>query len=345
MSQGTPKSIASHAPLLRAALASALTALLFVGCQKEAETPQPEATAPQVAAPAAPEAQAEPAPASVPVATIPEDMSVADMLGAARQALTDERVVKPAGNSAMEYYLAVLAKEPNNPTAAQALVDIYPLAVAVAEREIAARRLDEADRIVALLDRASPNSFSVRSLRERILSAREADARAQLAQQQEQERQRQAAEQARQEAAQAAAVPQPAPEPVAQEPAPPEPEPEPEPQPEPEPAPPPTPQPVASTPPPPAVPVGETRPARPLRKVQPVYPPEASRRRIEGWVELSFTIDTDGKVTDVQVVRSQPPRVFDREAVAAMRQWTFEPALRDGQPVPSRGARRMEFRL
>lgn len=343
MSQGTPKSIASRAPLPRAALAAAFTALLFVGCQKEAETPQPEAAAPQAtapAAPAAPQAQVEAAPAPAPVAAIPEDMSVADMLGAARQALTDERVVTPAGNSAMEYYLAVLAKEPNNPTAAQALVDVYPMAVSVAEREIVARRLDEADRIIALLDRASPNSFSVRSLRERVDAARDADARAQLAQQQEQERQRQAAEQARQEAAQAAAAPQPAPEPVAQEPA------RPEPEPEPEPAPPPPPRPVVSTPPPPpAAPVGETRPARPLRQVQPGYPPDAARRRQEGWVELSFTIAADGRVTDVQVVRAQPARVFDRAAISAMQQWTFEPALRDGQPVSSRGARRMEFRL
>jgi protein TonB len=334
MSQGTPKSIALRAPLPRAALAAAVTALLFVGCQKEAEAPQPEAAATPPAA--APEAQVEAAPEAAPVAAIPEDMSIADMLGAARQALTDERVVTPAGNSAIEYYLAVLAKEPNNPTAAQALVDVYPMAVAVAEREIAARRLDEAERIVALLDRASPNSFSVRSLRERVVAARDADARAQLAQQQEQERQRQAAELARQQAAEAA--PEPEPEPVAQAPV--------EPEPEPEPAPAPPPQPVVTAPPPPpAAPVGETRPARPLRQVQPGYPPDAARRRQEGWVELSFTIGVDGRVTDVQVVRAQPARVFDREAISAMQQWTFEPALRDGQPVSSRGARRMEFQL
>lgn len=340
MSHGTPKSIASHATLRRAAVCAAITALLLAGCQKEAEAPQPGAAAPQAVPAAEVAAGAEAAPEAAEVAAIPEDMSVADMLGAARQALTDERVVTPAGNSAIEYYLAVLAKEPNNPTAAQALVDVYPMAVSVAEREIAARRLDEADRIITLLDRASPNSFSVRSLRERVVAARDADARAQLAQQQEQERQRQAAEQARQEAAQAAAAPQPAPEPVAQEPA------RPEPEPEPEPAPPPPPQPVVSTPPPPpAAPVGETRPARPLRQVQPGYPPEAARRRQEGWVELSFTITADGRVTDVQVVRAQPARVFDREAISAMQQWTFEPALRDGQPVSSRGARRMEFRL
>jgi protein TonB len=323
----------------RVALVAALVAALFVaGCRKDEEAPS-TTPAPQAPTSGTP---AEETPAPEPAAVIPEDMSVADMLAAARQALTNERVVTPAGNSAMEYYLAVLAKEPNNPTATQALVDVYPMGVSVAEREIAQRRLDEAERIIGLLDRASPNSFSVRSLRDRLAAAREADARAQLlAQQQEQERQRQAAE-ARQQAAQAAPEPEPAPpaEPIAQAP-PPAPEPEPEPAP-----PPPPPQPVVTAPPPaPAQPVGETRPARPLRQVQPSYPPDAARRRQEGWVELSFTIGVDGRVSDVQVVRAQPARVFDREAISAMQQWTFEPALRDGQPVPSRGARRMEFRL
>lgn len=314
-----------------------LAALVLVGCQKESgETPatatQPEATQP---APAVPAAEAPAAETAAPVAAIPEDLSVAEMLAAAREALTDERVVTPAGNSAMEYYVGVLAKEPNNPTAGQALVDIFPMAVSVAEREIAERRLDEAVRIVDLLDRASPNSFSVRSLRERVTAARDADARAQLAQEQEQERQRRAAEEARVAALQAAETPPPV-EQVAAEPAPPA-------EPEPEPAPPPAAEPVVAAPAPP--PAGETRAARSLRQVQPGFPAEAARRRQEGWVELSFTIGIDGRVSNVTVVRSQPARVFDREAISAMEQWTFEPALRDGQPVPSRGARRMEFRL
>lgn len=331
MSQGTQNLMPR-----RVAGAAILAALVLVGCQKEAgETPatatQPEATQPAPAAPAAETA----ATGTAPAAAIPEDLSVAEMLAAAREALTADRVVTPAGNSAMEYYVGVLAREPNNPTAGQALVDIFPMAVSVAEREISERRLEEAVRIVDLLDRASPNSFSVRSLRERMTAARDADSRAQLAQ--EQERQLRAAEAARVLAEQQAAE---APAPVAEVPA--EPAPQPEPEPEPAPAPPPVAQPVAATPPPPA---GETRAARSLRQVQPGFPTEAARRRQEGWVELSFTIGVDGRVSNVSVERSQPPRVFDREAISAMQQWTFEPALRDGQPIPSRGARRMEFRL
>jgi protein TonB len=90
---------------------------------------------------------------------------------------------------------------------------------------------------------------------------------------------------------------------------------------------------------------GETRDARPLRQVPPVFPVDAARKRQEGWVELEFTIGADGSVRDIAVVRAQPTRVFDREAVRAMQQWSFEPALRNGQPVEVRARRRIQFQL
>jgi len=316
----------------------ALTVLLASGCQRDEAPAAPEKPPAAVASePASADGALVPTPEATPAAAqpetaIPAEMSVADLLIAARTALTDERLATPAGNSAIDFYVAVIERDPDNLTAAQALVDIFPMAVAVAEREIAQGRLDDAERIAALLDRASPGSFSVRSLRERIATTRAAQDRVLV---QEQERQRLAAEQARIEAQQAAAPPEPvpvpapsvAPAPVAA--APPL-------------APAPVAPPVAATPPPP---VGETRSARPLRQVQPAYPSEALRRRQRGWVELSFTVGLDGRVGSVQVTRSQPIRVFDREAITAMQQWTFEPALRDGQPVASQGARRMEFQL
>jgi protein TonB len=82
-----------------------------------------------------------------------------------------------------------------------------------------------------------------------------------------------------------------------------------------------------------------------VRQVPPQYPVDAARKRQTGWVELQFVIGADGRVRDVSVSQSSPPRVFDREAVRAMQQWTFEPALRDGQPVESRARRRIEFQL
>jgi protein TonB len=42
-------------------------------------------------------------------------------------------------------------------------------------------------------------------------------------------------------------------------------------------------------------------------------------------VIVEFTVGTDGSVTSARVVRGNPPRVFDREAVAAVRRWRFQP--------------------
>ena len=56
-----------------------------------------------------------------------------------------------------------------------------------------------------------------------------------------------------------------------------------------------------------------------------VYPPDALRDRIEGSVGLEITIDERGAVVDARV--TQPAgHGFDEAALAAVRQWTFEPA-------------------
>jgi protein TonB len=268
-------------------------------------------------------------------------MSIPDLLKAASQAVDEQHLVTPPGSNAIEYYLAVTEREPNNMQATQALVDIFPMVATVAEREIAQRRVDEADRIVALLDRASPGSYTVTTIRTKLDAARALLQREQDQQLAAQQARQQAADAAAAEAAAAATPPaapaSASPAATASRPA----------TPTPAPAPPSTPaastEPVATAAAPPSG--GETRGARPLRQVQPEYPIEAARKRQEGWVELEFTIGTDGRVSEVTVLRAQPARVFNREATRAMQQWTFEPALESGEAVVSRERRRIEFQL
>jgi TonB family protein len=61
---------------------------------------------------------------------------------------------------------------------------------------------------------------------------------------------------------------------------------------------------------------------RRTKQVEPVYPPEAKARGVRGAVVLQVTIDGRGRVTDVEVVRSNPP--FDEPAVNAVRQWEYD---------------------
>src|SRR6185503_7259746 len=68
--------------------------------------------------------------------------------------------------------------------------------------------------------------------------------------------------------------------------------------------------------------------------VQPEYPTEALARGLRGIVILALTIDTAGKVANVDVVRSLPP--FDDAATTAARQWEYEVTKVDGKPVPVR---------
>ena len=41
--------------------------------------------------------------------------------------------------------------------------------------------------------------------------------------------------------------------------------------------------------------------------------------------KVMITVAPDGSVTNARVVRATPPRVFDREALNAVRRWKFEP--------------------
>jgi protein TonB len=75
----------------------------------------------------------------------------------------------------------------------------------------------------------------------------------------------------------------------------------------------------------------------PLVRIDPEYPPRAAQRGIKGYVVLEFTISALGTVQDVQVVEAQPPNVFDRVSVEAVRRWKYNPRIENGVAVPQPG--------
>ncbi len=72
-------------------------------------------------------------------------------------------------------------------------------------------------------------------------------------------------------------------------------------------------------------------PPKRTRLVLPEYPQQAQEKGQHGIVILELTIDTQGKVADVRVVRSIPP--FDDAAITAVKQWEYEVTRIDGKPV------------
>ncbi|HET8815905.1 MAG TPA: energy transducer TonB [Pseudidiomarina sp.] len=77
--------------------------------------------------------------------------------------------------------------------------------------------------------------------------------------------------------------------------------------------------------------------ATPIVRINPRYPPAAARDGISGWVLLRFTIDETGGVTDVEVLDSNPRRVFDQEARRALLRWKYKPKVVDGKAVRQPG--------
>jgi TonB family protein len=82
-----------------------------------------------------------------------------------------------------------------------------------------------------------------------------------------------------------------------------------------------------------------------LKSVQPVYPMKAVKNKIEGWVDVEFTVTEAGKVGDVSVRAASVPGVFEDAAVKAVSQWRYKPQLRDARAVPVRSQIRVRFTL
>ncbi len=85
------------------------------------------------------------------------------------------------------------------------------------------------------------------------------------------------------------------------------------------------------------------RPPEPARRVMPEYPEVARKAGIEGVVFVRFTVGTDGRVRDAQVVRG--PEIFREAALNAISQSVFRPALQNDKPVSVRMTMPIRFRL
>ena len=82
-----------------------------------------------------------------------------------------------------------------------------------------------------------------------------------------------------------------------------------------------------------------------LKTVQPTYPARAEKNKIDGWVDVEFTVAEDGKVKDASVRAVSIPGVFEESALKAVSQWRYKPVLRDAKPVAVRSVIRVRFSL
>ncbi|WEN14925.1 energy transducer TonB [Rhodanobacter sp. AS-Z3] len=286
---------------------------------------------------------------STPVATVtrsaPPPANVAamdtnELLSEARTAMNEQRYLAPTGNNAFEFYLRVLEKDPGNKVASDALRETFPFAANSAEQAINSRDFNEAQREIDLLAKADPANFTLTILRSKLdaqrktldkqqqqaldqekaaqLAAQKAAAEKSAADQLAEQQKALAAEQARAQAAPAKTAQAPAAGPAS----------------------------AADS-------AGASKAAAPaattaavlVKSVPARYPTAAMRTRQEGWVVVSFTVDPDGKTSEVKVVDSQPRHVFDRAAMDAVERYRFTPATRNGEAISTVKQQRIEFKL
>ncbi|MFZ9309949.1 MAG: energy transducer TonB [Arenimonas sp.] len=238
-----------------------------------------------------------------------------DLRANARKAVMEQRWVKPSGNSALEYYLALRQKlKTPDESVETAITDIVPYAVIGMDQAIAKFDDREALRLEGLIRLADPNAPALARVKTDLekMKARQAEAEANAATDEEAQAAAEAkaladAAKAREEAAKKAREAATTGQPVVQAPVVP------------------APAPVVQAPPP--EPVAQQPAAKaavtPISTPQPPYPREALASGTKGEVVAEITINGAGDVTGVRIISASPRNVFDKTVQSTVRRWKF----------------------
>ena len=80
-----------------------------------------------------------------------------------------------------------------------------------------------------------------------------------------------------------------------------------------------------------------------MEKVDPTYPPSARQQGIQESVQLQANIGKDGTTSNIKVLSGKP--ILATAAVAAVKQWKYEPYKVDGQPTEVQTQITLNFKL
>jgi TonB family protein len=84
----------------------------------------------------------------------------------------------------------------------------------------------------------------------------------------------------------------------------------------------------------------------PIRKVEPEYTEQARKSKLQGIVWVQVEVQSDGKVSTEHIfVVHGLGMGLDEKAIEAVKQWTFRPAKKDGNPISMATTVQVEFRL
>ncbi len=90
--------------------------------------------------------------------------------------------------------------------------------------------------------------------------------------------------------------------------------------------------------------VGDVKPPKLTKKVDPIFPEEARKEGISGVVILIVRTDKHGDIVGVKISKS-PHELLSEAAVEAVKQWKYEPMIIKGKPMPIIFTVTMTFKL
>jgi len=82
-----------------------------------------------------------------------------------------------------------------------------------------------------------------------------------------------------------------------------------------------------------------------LVRVPPLYPMNARRRGIEGWVKVLLVVDETGHVDGIQIVAAEPQGIFEQSVRRCVAGWRFLPGTVEGIPVRAKVETTIRFAL
>lgn len=75
----------------------------------------------------------------------------------------------------------------------------------------------------------------------------------------------------------------------------------------------------------------------------PPLPPPMPEREIAGFVQLEYTINPDGSVSDVRIIGATPSGVYEEQAIEQVSRRMHAPTFEDGEPVARRATEVIDF--
>jgi protein TonB len=76
---------------------------------------------------------------------------------------------------------------------------------------------------------------------------------------------------------------------------------------------------------------GNVQNSKLIQKIDPIYPELAKRARVAGFVLLQVTVDEQGTVSGIKLIRGHP--LLNQSALDAVGKWRYSPTLLNGEPV------------